>query len=80
MNDVTRRFTIEAGAIVRGQIKQEIKGYCHYMGLGCQIEEDKSLLASTYYFTVNGNSVLVNKLLNHINAIMVNYGNSENTE
>jgi hypothetical protein len=76
MADMIVRFTIEAGALVRSRIKSEIKSYCFTEGLTCEVEEDKGLLESTYYFKVAGRiekSQAIYALAHYVKRIEVIY-------
>jgi len=51
------RFT--AGALIRGQIKRQIKNYCFDAGISCSIQEDRGLLNSELYITFKGDRELI---------------------
>lgn len=54
MSMATMRFTVRAGALVRGYVKREIGDYAHNNDITCQIDEDKGWFVSSLRFTVSG--------------------------
>ncbi len=51
---MTGSYTIEAGALVRGQVKREITTFLWRLGINVNVEEAKGLLTSTYRFSMSG--------------------------
>ena len=51
------RFSVEAGIVVRGQVKRAINSYLFTRGLEFEVKEDKGWLESMFYYTVRGDSV-----------------------
>lgn len=48
------RMTFSAGALVRGQVRNQIAKYCDYHGLKYSLKEYKSWLSSDFLLTVEG--------------------------
>lgn len=45
----TRRFQLEAGALVRGGVIRALKNLCWENDIQCSINEDKGFVTSVYY-------------------------------
>jgi hypothetical protein len=63
------RVTIEAGALVRGAIKHQIKAMAWTLGLEVEVEEDWGIFESLYRFTVTGSNDQVLKFKERFEAI-----------
>ena len=48
------RFTIEAGCVVRGQVKRAIEAAAWQRNIQCNIKESKGLLESVLMVTLEG--------------------------
>lgn len=51
---VRAKLTFSAGALVRGQVANEIRKYCDFHGLKYELKEYKGWLSSDYLLTVEG--------------------------
>ncbi|MDE2104981.1 MAG: hypothetical protein KGL39_47525, partial [Patescibacteria group bacterium] len=50
------KFRVEAGALVRGSVRQQVEDACWQAGLECEVRESKRFLQSTYYFKLSGDN------------------------
>lgn len=50
----TLRMPVEAGALVRGQVRRTVESYAWQMGLDIDIKESRGWLESTFLLTVHG--------------------------
>lgn len=66
----TSRFTITAGFLVRDEIKRQITRQAFELGIDIKIEEQKSLLSSELYITLEGESDKVNRLTNAVKNVI----------
>lgn len=56
---MNKRFTLEAGALVRGEARRAIRAKAYALGLSIHIEEDRGWLESQFYGEVCGSEVAV---------------------
>lgn len=66
---VRAKLTFSAGALIRGQVRNEIAKYCDYHGLKYTLKEYKSWLSSDFLLTVEGPQAQVQFLLDQLHRI-----------
>jgi len=59
----TVKFSVFAGAVVRGQIKREIKRAAFQNGIECSLEEEKGWIESALMFTIKGDDDLLRRFV-----------------
>jgi uncharacterized protein YhdP len=57
-------FTLEAGALIRGQVRRELEKAAWERGLDIKTDESKGFFESVYRFTVTGESKAVVAFIN----------------
>ncbi|MBI5629837.1 MAG: hypothetical protein HY921_03010 [Elusimicrobia bacterium] len=62
-------FTLRAGILVRGQIRNEISKYCDYYKLKYDIKEYRDWLGSDFLISVEGPQSLVQTLVHRLQAL-----------
>lgn len=70
---VTAKISIEAGVLVRGNVKKEIEKAAFKLGLECEVFEDKGLLDSEYIFRVKGPEENVRRLYTGVRSMERSY-------
>ena len=65
---ITAKFSIDAGVLVRGSVKSEMKIAAFNRDLSIECEEDKGFLNSIYYFKIHGNKENVDDFMEWLNA------------
>lgn len=65
-----RTIPIEAGVLVRGQVKRSVLAFCAERNLDCTIEEDKGVLESLYTVRLRSSLDDYAALVKHIKALI----------
>ena len=65
---VTVKFWLDAGVLVRGSAKNDIRIAAFNRDLSMECEEDKGFLNSIYYFKIHGNKENVDDFMEWLNA------------
>lgn len=66
MTNAKLTFSVEAGLLVRGQIKSFVEGICMQNDIECEVIESKSLLESIYFFKIKGDYDKILRVKNYI--------------
>ncbi len=69
VSTVRAKLTFSAGALVRGQVRNEIEKYCDYHGLKYTLKEYKGWLSSDFLLTVEGPQDKIQFLLDQLKRI-----------
>lgn len=58
----THKLTFTAGAVKRGELRNKIKAYCFRSDIEVNLEENKGMLQSTFYYEFKGTGDKIDKL------------------